>query len=108
MQIPAGTTVFCIIDALTFHEDNKARRRDALALVQTLADLTESCVGDEHCIFKVLLTCPGISRALYKELAKADVIWMPKNVRARGGFTSMKWSASAGKDLGRLSRQESD
>ena len=74
MQIPAGTTVFCIIDALTFHEDNKARRRDALALVQTLADLTESCVGDEHCIFKVLLTCPGISRALYKELAKADVI----------------------------------
>ena len=81
MQIPARTTVFCVIDALTFHEDNKVRCRDALTLVKTLADLTEFCIGDEHCTFKVLLTCPGISRALYKELAKADVIWMPKNVR---------------------------
>ena len=105
LQVPARITVFCVIDALTFHEDNKVRCREALTLVQTLADLTDSCVGDEHCIFKVLLTCPGISRALYKELAKGDVIWMPKNISAQGGFTSMKWSASAGKDLGRLGRQ---
>ena len=104
MQIPARTTVFCVIDALTFHEDNKVRRRDALTLVQTLADLTEACAGDEYCIFKVLLTCPGISRALYKELAKSDVIWMPKNVSAKGGFTSMKWSAGAGKDVSELRR----
>ena len=99
MQIPPHMTVFCVIDALTFQEDSKARCRDAIMLVQTLADLTQSCVGDRHCIFKVLLTCPGVSRSLYKELAKRDVIWMPKTVVSRGGFTSMKWNASARKDL---------
>lgn len=107
MQIPTRTIVFCIIDALSFHEDKKARRNEALAVVQTLADLTDSCVGDGHCVFKALLTCPGTSRALYKELAKGDVIWMPKKVSAQGGFTSMKWSASVGKDVAEVGRQES-
>ena len=107
MKIPARMTVFCVIDALTFHEDNKARCRDAVTLVQTLADLTVSCRGDRNCVFKVLLTCAGVSRALYKELAKADVIWMAKNVVAQGGFTSMKWSASAGKSLNNSGQQKS-
>ena len=107
MQLPAQTTVFCIIDALTFHEDNKIRCRDALTVVQTLADLTDRCDGESHCVFKALLTCPGNSRALYKELSKEDVVWMPKKVSAQGGFTSMKWTASAGKDLSEVGRQDS-
>ena len=105
IQLPAGQMVFCIIDAMTFHEDNKARCRDALMVVQMLADLTADCVGDEHCMFKVLLTCLGTSRSLYKEMIDEDVIWMPRKVGAQGGFTSMKWNASLGKTVGDLDTQ---
>lgn len=105
LQLPADCMVFSIIDAMTFHEDNKARCRDALNVVQTLADLTAACVGDEHCIFKVLLTCPGTSRSLYKEMAKEDVIWMPSKVGVQGGFTSMKWNSSVGKTVSDLDTQ---
>ena len=102
-QLPSYTTVFCLIDALSFHEDNNRRCKEALTVMQTLIDLMESPSDSQRCIFKALLTCPGISRTLYKEVVrKEDVIWMPKKVSAQGGFTSMKWSASAGRDVGEL------
>lgn len=100
MQLPAQETVFCIVDAMTFHEGSRSRcREEALTVVQMLVRLTECCDGPPHCIFKVLLTCPGTSTTLYKKVAKNDVLWMPRKVSAQGGFTSMKWNASAGKDL---------
>ena len=102
-QISSRTTVFCLIDALTFHEDNKRRCKEALTVMQTFMDLMEDPVGSQRCVFKVLLTCPGTSRVLYKEITrKEDIFWMPKKVSAQGGFTSMKWSASAGRDVGEL------
>jgi hypothetical protein len=102
MQLPARVTVLCTIDGITFHEDSRSRCREALRTVQTMVRLTESCDGEEHCIFKVLFTCPGTSRSLYKEIAKEDVLWLPRKMSAHGGFTSMKWSASVGKDVDEL------
>lgn len=100
MQLQAQETVFCIIDAMTFHEGSGSRcREEALTVVKMLVRLTECCDSPPHCIFKVLLTCPGNSTTLYKKVAKKDVLWMPRKVGAQGGFTSMKWNASAGKDL---------
>ena len=101
LQIPENTMVFCIIDAMTFHEDSSARSKEAQKVVQMLLDVVVAC-GEGSCIFKVLLTSPGNSRALYRGFSKEDVIWMPKKVTAQGGFTSMKWSASAGRDVGGL------
>lgn len=102
-QLPSSTTVFCLVDALTFHEDNKRRCKEAVTVVQTFVDLMEDPTDSQRCIFKALLTFPGASRVLYKEITrKEDVVWMPKKVSAQGGFTSMKWSASAGRDVGEL------
>lgn len=98
MQLPRQETVFCTVDGMTFHEGSW-RCREALTVVQTLVSLIECCTGGQHCVFKVLLTCPGNSLRLYKKIAKEDVLWMPRKVSAQGGFTSMKWSASAGRDL---------
>lgn len=98
MQLSRQETVFCTIDGMTFHEGSW-RCREALTVVGTLVRLMERCTGDQHCVFKVLLTCSGTSRTLYKKIAKKDVLWMPRKVSAQGGFTSMKWSASAGKEL---------
>lgn len=94
MQIPPQTMVFCMIDGITLHESSASQTEDVHKVVQTLVALTRSC--KEHgCILKVLLTSPGNSRAVYKDLDKADVMWMPRNVGSQGGFTSMKWSYSA-------------
>lgn len=101
MQIPTETMVFCMIDGITFYESSPTRLKDAHKVVQTLVDVSRSC-GENGCIFKVLLTSPGNSRAVYKELDKADVIWMPRKVASQGGFTSMKWNATAGRDVREL------
>ena len=99
-DIPAQTMVFCMIDGITFHEDSRSRCKEAQAVLRGFLDLMQCHLGEGNCVFKVLLTCPGMSRNLYKEVAKEDVIWMPKSVRAQGGFTSMKWNTSAGRDVG--------
>lgn len=75
MQIPQKKMVFCIIDAMTFHEDSSTRCKEAMKLVQMLLDLVETC-NKGHCIFKVLLTAPGTSRVLHKSFAKTEVIWV--------------------------------
>ena len=100
-HVPENTMVFCIIDAITFHEDSPARCKEAQKVVQMLLDTVDAC-GEGSCIFKILLTSPGNSRALYRDFAKGDVIWMARNVPSQGGFTSMKWTASAGRDMGGL------
>ena len=102
-QLPSYTTVFCLIDALSFHEDNKKRCKEAQIVMETFNDLVEIDNQSEHCIFKVLLTCPGASRKLYNEVSqKRNIMWMPKKVSPQGGFTGMKWSASAGREVGEL------
>ena len=90
MQLTAYVSFLCVVDALAFHEDNKARCGDALVVGQTLAELVDKCTGEGHYVFNILLTCRGNSRASYKELAKDDVLWMPRKVSALGGFTSTK------------------
>ena len=41
-QLRSHTTVFCIIDALSFREDNKRRCKEAMTVMQTLVDLVEN------------------------------------------------------------------
>ena len=75
LQIPPKTMVFCIIDAITFHENSSARSKDADKLVSTLLDLVQKS-GRGCCAFKFLLTAPGTSRVFFKRFAKKDVIWV--------------------------------
>lgn len=94
IQIPPEAMIFCLIDGITLHESSKSQTEEAHTVAQTLVDITKNC--KEHgCVFKVLLTSAGNSRAVYKDLDKADVMWMPRNVSSQGGFTSMKWKHSA-------------
>ena len=85
MQLPSYATVFCLIDALSFHEDNRRRCKEAQMVMETLDDLVEMDDQSDHCIFKVLLTCPGTSRMLHKVVTQSNnVVWMPKKVSAQG------------------------
>lgn len=101
-QVPPETMIFCMVDGITLYESSTAQMKEARKITQTLVDITNSC-KENGCIFKALLTSPGNSRAIYKDLEKTDVIWMPRNISSQGGFTSMKWKHSAaGRDVKEL------
>lgn len=99
-QLPQYIVVFCIIDAISFYEDNATVCEEASIVVQTLVNVVERS-KENGCAFKLLLMSPWNSRTLYKDMLdqEGDVIWMPAKVPAQGGFTGMKWNASVGSDL---------
>ncbi|KAF4631369.1 hypothetical protein G7Y89_g6765 [Cudoniella acicularis] len=100
-QLPPHILVFCIIDSISFFEENEVQCEESELVVQELADIVEN-TRDRGCTFKLLLTSPWNSRVLYKSLPspERDVVWMPTKVPPQGGFTGMKWSASIGGYLG--------
>lgn len=61
-QLPKGTVVFCIIDAISAYE-NAARRDDTYALMQQLARLS---MKSKRVAFKCMVTYPGRSGRLGK------------------------------------------
>lgn len=79
LQVPQKTMVFCMIDAMTFHEDSSLCCKEAVNVVHMLLGLVQQCIGG-HCTFKVLLTAPGTSRVLYKGFDKKDIIWVRRRV----------------------------
>lgn len=94
-QLPRRYMVLFIIDGITFYEDSPTECEDATEAVQTLLEVMESCKR-RGCMFKVLLTCPGNSRTLYREFDEdEEVIWLPTKVDPQGGLTPTKWEASA-------------
>lgn len=94
-QLPDYTVVFCIVDAISFFEDNNSICAEANIVVQALVDVVER-TKDGGCRFKLLLMSPWNSRALYRNMhdQTGDVVWLPGKVPAQGEFTGLKWSAS--------------
>ena len=97
-QLPRRYVVFCIIDGMTLYEESPTRCEAAAEATRTLLEVMESC-KTKGCMFKLLVTCPGSSRTLYREFDEEEIIWMPKKVDPHGGLTEAKWSASAGVHL---------
>jgi hypothetical protein len=102
-QLPSHIIVFCIIDSITFFEEDEVLCEDSELVVQQLAHVVER-TQDYGCTFKLLLTSPWNSRVLYKSLPsqERDVVWMPTKVPSQGGFTGMKWGATIGADVALL------
>lgn len=97
-QLPRQYLVLCIIDGMTLYEDPPTRCEAAAEATRILLELMETSKFRGG-IFKLLVTCPGSSRALYREFNEEEIIWMPKKVDPHGGLTEAKWSASAGVHL---------
>ncbi|KAF6218288.1 hypothetical protein HO133_005634 [Letharia lupina] len=109
-QLPRYVVVFCVVDAISFYEDNPTVCEEATTVVQALVDVVER-TKEDGCAFKLLLMSPWNSRVFYKKMLdqEGDVVWMPAKVPAQGGFTAMKWSASVDTNLAATdSRLESE
>ena len=97
-QLPRRYLVLCIIDGMTLYEDSPAQCEAGADAARFLLEMMEN-TKDRGCMFKMLVTCPGSSRALYREFGEEEIIWMPKKVDPQGGLTEVKWGASAGAHL---------
>lgn len=90
-QLPRSTTVFCILDGLSFYVDTFITAHDAKRLVKELLRLvnSKSCDGP---LFKVLFTAPNNMHASEVEsLGNNEAIHVPSSLPHTGGFTGTKW-----------------
>ena len=93
-KLPQNFLVLCIIDRITLYEDSSTQCEMAIQATKTLLDVMEVC-KTERCMFKLLMTSSGTSRALHQEFEEEEIFWMPMKIYAHGGLTSTKWAASA-------------
>ena len=93
-KLPRNFLVLCIIDGVTLYEDSPTQCELAIQATKSLLDVMEVC-KTKGCMFKLLMTSHGTSRALYQEFEEEEIIWMPTKINAHGGLTSRKWAASA-------------
>jgi hypothetical protein len=101
-QLPSRMMVFCIIDGLSFYDDDDMVE-DLEKLVKKLISLTRRG-SDENCIFKLLLTVPTRLRlnAVDGLDEEGKVLNLPEIIDRGGGFTDMQWDMGAGQDVAEL------
>ena len=93
-SLPRRSMVLCVIDGITLYEGSPKQCKAAVEATKSLLEIMESC-KKTGCIFKLLMTSPGNSRAVCQEFDDEEVIWMPKKVNPRGGLRSARWGAGA-------------
>lgn len=94
-QLPRRYLVLCILDGITLYEKSPNRCEAGVEAMRILLEVVDSCKR-KGCLFKLLVTCPGSSRALYRQFDEEEIIWMPKKIEPHGGLTEGNWDASAG------------
>ncbi|OIW24490.1 hypothetical protein CONLIGDRAFT_648639 [Coniochaeta ligniaria NRRL 30616] len=100
-RLPAGATVFCVVDALSFYVDDDETAEDAEFLVRRLVELASEG-SKKRPVFRLLLTAPARLRVGEEVLRKSVVLSVPATLPKTGGFTAMKWKRGVGKHLDAL------
>jgi hypothetical protein len=101
-QLPSRMMVFCIIDGLSFYDDDDMVE-DLEKLAKKLINLTRRG-SDENCMFKLLLTVPTRLRldAVAGLDEEGEILNVPEIIDRGGGFNDMQWNLGAGQDVAEL------
>lgn len=102
--LPATSTVFCVLDALSFYIDDRDTGSDARFLASELLKLAGKRVARKGPVLKVLLTAPRRLRVREEDLehGRVTVLNVPQSLPSTGGFTAAKWAVGVGKQLKNL------
>ena len=100
-QLPKRYMVICVIDGITLYEDSPDQCDAATEALRSLLEIMENCKAS-GCVFKVLVTSPGGSRALYEEFEEDEIIWLERKIGPHGGLTPVNWEVSAGEHVQEL------
>jgi hypothetical protein len=102
-QVPVTTTVYCIIDNISYYEDAE-RSETTSSAVDFLVELGKQKL---ECRFKFLATCPRKSREVWRLFSKEETLNMPAYCGKRGRFSASKMLHQIGNKLD-LSSYESE
>lgn len=100
-QLPVETTVFCVLDGISFYADMDDTSGDAKALITGLVKLASKKTSGKRPVFKLLLTAPNRSRAPAVDASsdRLSIMNVPSTLRNTGGFTAMKWNMGVAQSL---------
>lgn len=101
LQVPPQMQIFCVFGDLSDYED--IWEAEITALISNLVGLVRTSMGNkakQGCSVKILLTCATPSRLVYHALRPSEILDMPEDVPAVGGFSDRAWG------LGGISRFE--
>ncbi|OAL21622.1 hypothetical protein AYO22_08018 [Fonsecaea multimorphosa] len=104
-ELPAGTTVFCVIDAISFYIDKNKTEGDAKWLVVKLLRLARRS-PPTNAVFKLLLTAPTWLRMPDLDLEKGEILSVRTPLPNTGGFSAMKWDLGVGRRLEELNESD--
>lgn len=105
-QLPPQTTVFCVLDGISFYADMEDTGKDAKVLIAGLVKLATK-TSRKRPVLKLLLTAPNRLRhvdALPDR--RLEIMDVPTTLRNTGGFTAMKWSLGVGQKLIEMAEEE--
>lgn len=106
-EVPAGTTVLCIIDSLPFYLDDNEVSEEAERLVRRLLRLVRAKSRKRPCAFKLLLTASNrLHSPDVHDLDEDEVLNVPGRLPNTGGFTAMKWNMGIGQQLESLAESD--
>lgn len=101
-QLPALTTIVCVIDSVSFYLNDSRTEHDAELLTKYLLRLARHR-SSKRCIFKLMLTAPNrVQSVATEDLEEGEVINVPRSLPNTGGFTAMKWNSGISQRLGEL------
>lgn len=100
-QLPSSTTIFCVIDALSYYINDDEMEEDAQWLARKLIKLTEQ-QSEKRPVFKLLLTAPVRLPIPVFILDALDMLNIPQCLPKTGGFTERQWESGLGEDLDSL------
>jgi hypothetical protein len=104
-ELPAGTTVFCVIDAISFYIDKNQTKGDAKWLVVKLSRLARKR-SPMHAVFKLLLTAPTWLRMPDLDLENGEILSVRTPLPNTGGFSAMKWDLGVGRRIEELNESD--
>lgn len=90
LELAPEVVLFCAIDSINIHEQNKALRDEFEELVEFLLDMSQL---PRSCTLKLIMICSWNSHSLYKLMPdqKDTVLWIPCSPPSQGGLTATKW-----------------
>jgi hypothetical protein len=104
--LPVRTTVFCVIDGISFYINKHETEMDSKWLVNKLLRLTRRLTPHKHATLKLLLTAPTYLHMTNLELGDGELLSVKSVLPNTGGFTSMRWDLGVGQQLERLAESD--
>ena len=94
--LPMGTILFCVIDGISYYEDEE-RQAECIEVLSMLTTLTRRSQGAaDGPLIKLLITAPLRAHYEHELLEEEEVLNMDEHYPSKGGFSALQWNVGIG------------